>query len=145
MPGSTGSASGPVPAQQRVETKLPVQRRDFQGSPPVGFYTGTAENPLRGSDASCPDRLIGGAPVALPPARTPPAPSAKVPRRAASMVAMSTFSFSSSHRARLAAARSGSVVTSSRVLGVISQDKPHLSLHHPHALSVPPLLTIAFQ
>jgi len=28
---------------------------------------------------------------------------------------------------------------------VISQDKPHLSLHHPHALSVPPLLTIAFQ
>jgi hypothetical protein len=27
----------------------------------------------------------------------------------------------------------------------ICQDKPHLSLHHPHALSVPPLLTIAFQ
>jgi hypothetical protein len=62
------------------------------------------------------------------------------------MAAMSIFFiFIIASNARLAAARSGSVVASSSVRGVICQDKPHLSLHHPHALSVPPLLTIAFQ
>jgi hypothetical protein len=39
----------------------------------------------------------------------------------------------------------GSVVASSSTRGVICQDKPHLSLHHPHALSAPPLPTMAFQ
>jgi hypothetical protein len=55
------------------------------------------------------------------------------------------FIFIIASNARLAAARSGSVVASSSARGVICQDKPHLSLHHPHMLSVPPLLTIAFQ
>src|SRR6185369_768383 len=36
---------------------------------------------------------------------------------------------------RLAAARSGSVAALVRAIGVICQDRPHLSLHHPHALS----------
>ena len=31
-----------------------------------------------------------------------------------------------------------------RARGVICHDTPHLSLHHPHALSWLPLLTIAF-
>jgi len=30
-------------------------------------------------------------------------------------------------------------------IGVICQNNPHLSLHQPHALSSPPLPTIAFQ
>ena len=47
--------------------------------------------------------------------------------------------------ARLAAAGSESVVASNSARGVICQDRPHLSLHHPHALSAPPLLMIAFQ
>jgi hypothetical protein len=29
--------------------------------------------------------------------------------------------------------------------GVICQETPHLSLHQPHALSAPPLPTMAFQ
>src|SRR4051794_41331510 len=32
-----------------------------------------------------------------------------------------------------------------RTRGVICHDRPHLSLHQPHALSTPPLPTIAFQ
>ena len=32
-----------------------------------------------------------------------------------------------------------------RTRGVICQEMPHLSLHQPHALSWPPLPTIAFQ
>ena len=55
------------------------------------------------------------------------------------------FIFIIASNARLAAARSGSVVASSSARGVICQDKPHLSLHHPHALSAPPLLMIVFQ
>ena len=47
--------------------------------------------------------------------------------------------------ARLAAAGSGSVIAFVSAIGVICQDKPHLSLHQPHALSSPPLPTIAFQ
>jgi len=46
--------------------------------------------------------------------------------------------------ARLAAARSRSVIASVRARGVICQDRPHLSLHQPQALSWPPLWTIAF-
>ena len=47
--------------------------------------------------------------------------------------------------ATLAAARSGSVVASSSVRGVICHEKPQRSLHQPHMLSAPPLPTIAFQ
>src|SRR5437868_14560219 len=66
--------------------------------------------------------------------------------RAASIAAMSIFLISiMASNARLAAARSGSVIALVRATGVICQDKPHLSLHHPQALSSPPLPTIAFQ
>ena len=45
---------------------------------------------------------------------------------------------------RLAAARSGSAVASSSARAVICHENPRRSLHHPHILSWPPLLTIAF-
>ena len=58
------------------------------------------------------------------------------PRRAASIVAMSIFCISIiASNARLAAAGSGSVIACVNAIGVICQDNPHLSLHHPHALS----------
>jgi hypothetical protein len=61
------------------------------------------------------------------------------PRRAASIAAMSIFFICIiASNARLAAARSGSVIAFVRAIGVICQDNPHLSLHHPHALSWPP-------
>src|SRR5688572_29958554 len=61
------------------------------------------------------------------------------PRRAASILAMSIFRISIiASNARFAAALSLSVVASIKTRGVICQDKPHLSLHHPHALSAPP-------
>lgn len=47
--------------------------------------------------------------------------------------------------ARLEAARSESAIASASARGVICQESPHLSLHHPHALSAPPLPTMAFQ
>src|SRR5688572_9223878 len=69
-----------------------------------------------------------------------------VPRRAASILAISIFFIPIiASNARFAAARSGSVVASISTRGVICQDKPHLSLHHPHWLSAPPLPTMAFQ
>jgi hypothetical protein len=68
------------------------------------------------------------------------------PRRAASIAAMSIFFICIIvSNARLAAAESGSVSAFVRAIGVICQDNPHLSLHQPHALSWPPLPTIAFQ
>ena len=68
------------------------------------------------------------------------------PRRAASIAAMSIFFICIiASNARLAAAGSGSVIALVRAIGVICQDNPHLSLHQPHALSWPPLPTIAFQ
>jgi hypothetical protein len=58
------------------------------------------------------------------------------PRRAASIVAMSIFLISIiASNARFAAAGSGSVIACVSTIGVICQDTPHLSLHHPHALS----------
>ena len=48
-------------------------------------------------------------------------------------------------KARFAASRSELVVRSSSRLGVICQEKPQRSLHQPHALSLPPLPTIASQ
>jgi hypothetical protein len=47
--------------------------------------------------------------------------------------------------ARLAAAGSGSVIAFVNATGVICHESPHLSLHHPHALSCPPFPTIEFQ
>jgi hypothetical protein len=62
------------------------------------------------------------------------------------MVAMSIFPICIiASKARLAAAGSGSVIAWVRVIGMICQDTPHLSLHQPQALSRPPLATIAFQ
>src|SRR5207344_1914894 len=68
------------------------------------------------------------------------------PRRAASIAAISIFFMCIiASNARLAAAVSGSVTAFVRAIGVICQDNPHLSLHQPHALSWPPLPSIAFQ
>src|SRR4029079_11910105 len=68
------------------------------------------------------------------------------PRRAASIAAMSIFFICIiASNARLAAAGSESVIAFVSAIGVICQDKPHLSLHQPHALSWPPLPTMAFQ
>ena len=68
------------------------------------------------------------------------------PRRAASMAAMSIFVICIiASNARLAAAPQGSVIAYVRAIGVICHDSPHLSLHQPHALSWPPLPTIALQ
>ena len=67
------------------------------------------------------------------------------PRRAASIAAMSIFFICIiASKARLATAGSESVTAFVRTIGVICQDRPHLSLHQPHALSSPPLPTIAF-
>src|SRR5262250_613691 len=68
------------------------------------------------------------------------------PRRAASIAATSIFFICIiASNARSATAGSGSVITFVRAIGVICQDNPHLSLHHPHALSWPPLPMIASQ
>src|SRR5258708_28653213 len=67
------------------------------------------------------------------------------PRRAASIAVTSIFFMpiiaSNARFASSPPAASASVKTR----GVICQDTPHLSLHHPHALSCPPFPTIAFQ
>src|SRR5690242_877242 len=76
---------------------------------------------------------------------TPESPNNQ-PRRAASIFAMSIFCMVIiASNARLAAAGSGSVIAFVSAVGVICQDTPHLSLHQPQALSLPPLPTIAFQ
>src|SRR5207244_8451605 len=68
------------------------------------------------------------------------------PRRAASIAAMSIFFICIiASNPRWAAARSGSLIACVSAIGVSCQDSPHLSLHQPHALSLPPLSTIAFQ
>jgi hypothetical protein len=67
------------------------------------------------------------------------------PLRAASMAAMSIFFMGiMASKARFASvppAASAAV----RTRGVICQERPQRSLHQPHALSLPPLPTIAFQ
>src|SRR3954452_7777899 len=67
------------------------------------------------------------------------------PRRAASIAATSIFLMpiiaSNTRFASSPPVASASVSTR----GVICQDTPHLSLHQPHALSWPPLPTMAFQ
>jgi hypothetical protein len=67
------------------------------------------------------------------------------PRRAALIAATSIFFMpimaSNARFASLPPAANASVSTG----GVICQEIPHLSLHQPHALSCPPLPTMAFQ
>src|SRR5450631_4347328 len=67
------------------------------------------------------------------------------PRRAALIVATSIFFMPiMALNARFASSPpTASASVSTR--GVICQETPHLSLHQPHALSWPPLPTIAFQ
>ena len=67
------------------------------------------------------------------------------PLRAALIAATSIFFiFIMASNARFASAPpAASASVSTR--GVICQETPHLSLHHPHALSCPPLSTMAFQ
>src|SRR5437867_1108902 len=67
------------------------------------------------------------------------------PRRASSMVATSIlFIDIIASKARLASAPPAASASVS-VRGVICQERPQRSLHQPHALSWPPLPTIAFQ
>jgi len=81
-------------------------------------------------------------------ANTPEVLGARVedqPRRAALIAATSIFFIPIiASNARFASAPpTASASVSTR--GVICQETPHLSLHQPHALSWPPLSTIAFQ
>jgi hypothetical protein len=67
------------------------------------------------------------------------------PKLADSIAAMSIFFMVIiASNARFAAMRSGSDIAAIRARGVICHDSPHRSLHQPHALSWPPLRTIAF-
>src|SRR5262249_33651651 len=90
-------------------------------------------------------RILAGQPP-LPTRRSRQrAGRATSPRRAASMVAMSIFFIGIiASKARLASAPpADSASVSAR--GVICPESPQRSLHQPHALSWPPLPTIAFQ
>src|SRR5262245_20571229 len=67
------------------------------------------------------------------------------PRRAALIAATSIFFMSIiASKARLASAPPAAIASIS-TRGVICHETPHLSLHQPHALSWPPLPTMAFQ
>ena len=67
------------------------------------------------------------------------------PRRAASIAAMSIFFMPIiASNARFASSPPAAIASVS-VRGVICQETPHLSLHQPHALSWPPLPTMALQ
>ncbi len=71
------------------------------------------------------------------PARPSPAFFGIQPRCAASIAAMSILFISIiASNARLAAAGSGSLIALVSAMGVICHDKPHLSLHQPHELTV---------
>src|ERR1017187_7384574 len=87
-------------------------------------------------------RMENDAPVVGPDA---PTADSSQPRRAASMTATSIFFIviiaSKARFASTPPAASASV--SAR--GVICQERPQRSLHQTHALSTPPLPTIAFQ
>ena len=72
-------------------------------------------------------------------------PPARHPRRAASIVAMSIlFIGIIASKARFASAPPAAIASVS-ARGVICQERPQRSRHHPQALSSPPLPTIAFQ
>ncbi|WHZ25823.1 MAG: hypothetical protein OJF51_000618 [Nitrospira sp.] len=65
---------------------------------------------------------------------------------AASIAAMSIFVlFIIASKARSATAGSWSVMALVSAACVICHDLPHLSLHQPHALALPPQLAMAFQ
>src|SRR3981081_1489895 len=67
------------------------------------------------------------------------------PRRAALIAATSIFFMPIiASNARFASSPPAAMASVS-TLGVICQETPHLSLHQPHALSWPPLPTMAFQ
>jgi len=67
------------------------------------------------------------------------------PRRAASIAATSIFLMViMAWNARLASSPPAAIA-SVNTRGVICQKIPHRSLHQPHALSYPPLPTMAFQ
>ncbi len=67
------------------------------------------------------------------------------PRRAASITATSIFFMVNiASNARFASAPPAAIA-SVKTRGVICQEMPHLSLHQPQALSLPPLPTMAFQ
>jgi len=57
---------------------------------------------------------------------------------------MSIFSSASSHRTHAWRSGIGLVIAFVRAIGVNLPRQSHLSLHQPHALSWPPLPTIAF-
>src|SRR5690349_21436121 len=67
------------------------------------------------------------------------------PRTAASILATSIFCISIIASNARFATSPPLAIASVRTRGVICHDRPHLSLHQPHALSAPPLPTIAFQ
>src|ERR1700704_2249174 len=67
------------------------------------------------------------------------------PRTAASIAATSIFFIRIIASNARFATSPPLAIASVRTRGVICHDRPHLSLHQPHALSAPPLPTIAFQ
>ena len=66
-------------------------------------------------------------------------------RTAASNLATSIFPISIIAANARFATSPPRAIASVRTRGVICHDRPHLSRHQPHALSSPPLPTIAFQ
>ena len=77
--------------------------------------------------------------------RPPPTGAFVYPRTAASIFATSIFCIVSIASNARFATSPPLAIASVRTRGVICHDRPHLSLHHPHWLSAPPLPTIAFQ
>ena len=70
---------------------------------------------------------------------------AALPRTAASILATSIFPISIIASNARFATSPPLAIASVRTRGVTCHDRPHLSLHQPHALSAPPLPTMAFQ
>src|SRR5512143_1411170 len=124
---------------------LQFQRiHDAREAVPLPGHALQFSSPANYTQANRLTALSALAPPALP--RCAPRRLHLQPRRAASIAAMSIFFISIiASKARLAAAGSESVIALVSTIGVICQDKPHLSLHQPHALSSPPLPTMAFQ
>src|SRR6266850_7733161 len=109
-------------------------RRERRGDPVIyvpktAGQTGETNVWTHGSSEPKLNLGVSGGPVVV-------GPHVRQPRRAASIAAMSIlFICIIASNARLATARSGSVTALVRAIGVICQERPHLSLHQPHALS----------
>jgi hypothetical protein len=171
MPEARHPRTQPPPQQRRVWAGCgaPRRRREAQGSWPRAqrassfdssrlferserssrseFRDGAARPSIAGQSVRSTDRLREAPQTAHTRLCRTDAGTNKQnhPRRAASIAAMSIFPIPiMASNARLAAARSGSVIAAVRARGVICHDSPHLSLHQPHALSWPPFRTIAF-